>query len=186
MSIDRPHPRRLLPGAVVGVLAAILAACSGSAPGGAESSIADGASQPMVASSAGSSAAGRGASIDACSLLTDAEILQVTGLAPVSKEDGDPFGVLGQGCDWKLADESEIVVPEVALGITTTGGRSYFDTYFKPYASQHVFGVGDDAIQEDTTSLMALEGDVLVEIQFVGGDANDVPRQLIEIVFSKF
>jgi hypothetical protein len=123
--------------------------------------------------------------LDACSLLTDAEILQVTGSAVVSKEPGDPTGVLGDGCDWKLDIGSEIVAPEVALGVMSSGGRAYFDTYFLPYATEPVSGLGDEAIRDDATSLMAVKGDVLVSVQVVGKRTNEFPRQLIEVIFSK-
>jgi Protein of unknown function (DUF3558) len=169
-----------------------LAACGGTGsaktPGAVGGGTGGGGTPAAGVPSSPGSATGQppaGGSIDACSLLSDAEVEQVTGLKPASEEDGDPTGVLGAGCTWKLAPEGEIVVPELALGIAATGGKSYYEKYFKPYATEAVSGLGDSAIRDDSTSLMALKGDVLVSVQFVGGAVDEIPRKAIELVFSK-
>jgi hypothetical protein len=179
----RPAPR-LLAILVAAVLA--LAACASAGGGASPPAVGTQGAVGSPAGGAGSTALPPGGgSADACSLLIDSEIQAITGHAVATKEPGDPFGVFDDGCNWKLDIGSEIVAPEVGLGVTKSGGKAYFDKYFKPYATEPVSGLGDAAIRDDSSSLMAVKGDVLVEVQFVGGPAGDIPRRLIEAIFAK-
>ena len=157
------------------LLVAILSviACGGGATySPATSSIAPGlptTSAPASATGNAATAPPAGA-VDACALLTDDEILQATSHAVVSRTAGPQLGIFQNGCLIELADDEAIVPPEITIGVISPGGADYFRRFFvEPFPeAEHVSGIGDDAIRGEVGDLLAVRGDTMVNVLYIG------------------
>lgn len=187
-------------GPVALVLAVLLAACGGTAgapsaeDAGASDAGSAAASQPAPSTEMDAPAPSVGTdvigSIDACELLPDEEIAELTTWTPELERSGPQLGVFPDGCYWELAGgtSAEMGVPaSITLGVRAEGGRAYFDTYFEPYAEENgeepLDGVGDvGLIGELAGTVMAVQGDVLVSVQWIdfGGDETSMAIALLE------
>ncbi len=177
---------------IVGLSGALaLAACGGgtaatSGPGGPAATNAGGVTEaPGVAAT---QAAGPGETVDACALLTAAEIEDVTGLATASTLPGPQGGIFDFGCLWELVDDNAMVPPSISFGIMKTGGRAYYDQYFAPFNAENDYpaieGLGDEAVEADAGAVHVVAGDTFFQVQYLGGGfggADDDTRMATEL-----
>jgi hypothetical protein len=156
------------------VLGLVLAACSDSDDGASDASGAD-----VTAQAAGGDSGGD------CSLLSDAEIEEITGVAPVSSEPA----IIGRGCDWNDDEDSVTLVSvEIADDATTVGGEPasrYESTFARLDRSSVVIastsGYGDDAAlagEPVANQIIVLTGDTYVEVLI--SDVDDLPEGAVE------
>lgn len=116
-----------------------------------------------------------GPAVDACALLSDDDIKAVTGYAVAKKTPGPQGGLMGDssGCLWELT-ANEIVPPSIALGVISTGGKSYYEKYFKPFNAnagyELVPGVGDEVWDAGSGVIQGVKGDVFFNLQYLGKD----------------
>lgn len=120
------------------------------------------------------------AATDACALLSDADLTELTTWAADVVEPGPQQGIFQTGCLWTLSGGTSpgLYGPaSISLGVVAPGGRSYYDTYFAPfvedYGQEPVAGVGDVAWYDSlANTVIAVEGDTLVSLQWIdpGGD----------------
>lgn len=140
------------------------------------------------------------ASVKACDLLSDADILELTSWAVTTMEAGTTSGIYQNGCSWTLAggNRASMGIPaEITIGVKAPGGRSYFDTYFhsdipdgpniEEEGAKPLPGVGDIAFIEVSSGLkgtaMAVSGDALVDITYSDFDSkseNEVVSTLLK------
>ena len=147
-------------------LAIILAACGGAAPsGGAPTSAPTtgaGATQQSTA----------GPTVDACALLSDADIKALTGGTVASKEPGTQAGIFPAGCRWVIDGTDQMLPPEIILGVISPGGRDYYDKYFRPYNNEQdnkpIANLGDEAVTGMADVVMVVLGDALFQVQWLG------------------
>lgn len=173
--------------AVTVVLAMILVACGGSTTNTTEAASATSEVQATTSALPGDDSGSTGA-IDVCTLLTDTQIEEVTGLAVSSKEPGGGQGFATGACTWMLADDAaDAGLDSLSVSVESPGGRSRFDVLAGEMP--HVPDIGDDAyLQGD--SVWAISNDSLVVVDFsLLASALDDPGQavlpLIEIVMSQ-
>jgi hypothetical protein len=114
-------------------------------------------------------------SLNACSLLTDDEVEEVTDRTIATKEAGPVMGIFNEGCTWELdPGRNDVVGWSVELGVISVGGRSYFDTYLSfPDDTEPVSGLGDVAVVSDVGGISAVKGDTLVSVFVVAFNADD-------------
>jgi hypothetical protein len=164
-------------GTIIGLFCALLlAACGGgsaatSGPGGPVAT--SGGSATQAPGGGATRAPGGGDSVDACPLLTAADIEAVTGLATSSAEPGPQAGIFPSGCEYELVDEDAVVPPSIVLGVIRTGGKEYYETYFAPFSEENDYvaieGLGDLAVDADFGSVLAVSGDTFFQVQYLGG-----------------
>lgn len=187
------RPSRTLP-VISLALAIALSACGGGTnatdPASAPS-IDPPASTAQPASAAPSSDGGGEA--DACAMLSDEDIVELTGFEVDTMEPGAAMGVYEDGCHWTLAGGSTAgmgIPAEITLGVVSPGGRSYFDTYIAPYAEDYgqepLQGVGDVGLTGGLVgTATAVEGDFLADLQWSDFDGDDsVAIALLERVLA--
>ncbi len=171
-----PLHRRLTPILAL-VLAALLAACGGtSATAGPAGTGSNAAATPPGAGPT-TQLPGGGETVDACALLTAAEIEAATGLETTSSTAGPQGGVFPAGCLWELVGERPLIPPTIALGVMGTGGKDFYDRNFKALNAvyQPIDGLGDVAVDADFGSVHVVSGDVFFQVQYIGdlgGDDN--------------
>lgn len=155
----------------------LLAACGGgtvatSGPGGPRVTGAGTATQGPGGGPS-TQAPGGGETVDGCTLLTEADIRDVTGFDTTSSTSGPQFGIFPSGCEWELIDDESIVPPSIGLGVMTTGGRAYYDQYFAPFNEEYGYeaieGLGDEAVEDDTGAVLVVSGDAFFNLQYLGG-----------------
>ena len=168
---------------LVGLLS--LVACGG---GGTSSPVTSPIASGLPATNAPASATGGVASpppagaVDACALLTDDEILQATSHAVVNRTAGPQMGIFQNGCLIELEDDDAIVPPEITIGVISPGGADYFRRFFvEPFPeAEHVSGIGDDAVRGGAGDLLAVKGDTMVNVLYIGlGDEEEVTEALM-------
>jgi hypothetical protein len=188
--------RRLSSVALAPIL--LLAACGGGsssqpvAASGASSQPAASAPGASAASTDGGSGPAAGDVAQACELLSDADILELTTWEVDTVEPGSTHGIFENGCDWMLAGGTSAGMgapASITLGVLGTGGREYYDTYFAPFIEENgdepLEGVGDvGLIGSLSGTAMAVQGDVLVDVQWIdlGSDETPVAVALLERV----
>ena len=184
-------PARRHAGNAVAVLAAIgvLAGCAApAASGGAGSTAgpvatsaggpAGGATPPAGTSTGGSP--GAGTAIDACALLSDADIKEITGFE-VARTIPDPADTtFAAGCQWLVVDAAW----QIHFGITSPGGQATWDSLVPYLAGKKVDGIGDEAfLAELGGDLMVRRGDTVIDMQWVAaGPGDDVQEALAKRV----
>jgi hypothetical protein len=111
-------------------------------------------------------AANGGSVSDACTLLADAEILEVTGAAARSDTGGPRFGMWNVGCIWELEGEG-LLPATVELLIKSPGGRASWDQYMVPIQGEFtaVAGLGDAAFEKVLWPTHVISGDTYFSVQ---------------------
>ena len=173
--------------AVSALAAATLAACGGG-PSGASAPDVPCATSGTASTGTGGAGTtqrpGGGGSVDACTLLTADDIKAVTGYAVSKAVPTAANIVFPSGCEWELV-ASEIVPPSIVLSIMTSGGRSYYATYFKPYNGEEgrtpIAGLGDEAVDDGFGAVMVVKGDNLFNLQYLGDKdhATELAKKLV-------
>jgi hypothetical protein len=150
-------------------VAGLLAACSGAAatPNPAATSGTAASAGPQASRSTGSATnggPGTGMSFDACALLTEADIKEITGFA-VAKVIPDPAdSIFPAGCQWMVVDAAW----QVFLGVSSPGGQAMWDRLVPYTQGDAVSGIGDEAfLSEMGGDLMVRLGDVFIDVQYV-------------------
>lgn len=179
MSSSPPATRRW-PLALLTLL--VLTACGGETPAeppGASSSAAPqpAASDPVAppASASGGSTSGTGTASDACELLSEADITELTTWSVDDAESAPQQGAFAAGCLWTLSGGTSPALygpATISLGIVEPGGRSYYDRNFAPFAEEYgqepLVGIGDAGLVDGfTSSVLAVQDDVFVSIQWL-------------------
>lgn len=178
---------------VAGVCAACgTAATSPDAPGAASPATGPSAAPSAAPSTGGEPAAtsgsgeGPGVVAGACEILSEGELLELTGLEVVAVQPQPMDTIYPNACQWELAENSL-----VTLGVEAPGGRSRFDTNFKPFAEEFEYepleGVGDEGlISAFQQSAMAVRGDVLVDVQAIvpGQGDEETAARIVERVLA--
>jgi hypothetical protein len=174
---------RLLPAA----LALLISACGGGGPTPA----------PGSTPTPGSGSATTGptnplpATIDACTLLSDAEVEAATGYGVTSQQLSNLRpDVFPSICDIELDSGGALTV-----SIRASGGKELYETSFEPFIGEEngpldvaITGLGDKAGQQGDDNIMVLTGDVLFDVFYIEFGRNDkatVVRYLAEIVLAK-
>jgi hypothetical protein len=177
----------LLVGAIVGCSGAGGVSTPGSpGPGGAYPS-----AIRVGSTSAPGAPAAPSANIDSCTVLSDAEIQAATGHRVLEMTPSHLTRVFPSVCDIDLEAGGTLTI-----GITSSGGRSMYETSFEPFIGQGsnppldraVEGLGDKAGIADDDDLMVLTGDVLFDILWIsagGTDREPVLRYLAEVILAK-
>lgn len=111
---------------------------------------------------------------DTCDLLTDDEIATLTGYAVQEVRRDPPDTIHGDACEWELEGTALLV-----LGITAPGGKRLFEVNLKPFGIEQgdepLDGIGDDGLASAFNgAAMAIQGDVLVDVQAVLPGPGDV------------
>jgi hypothetical protein len=157
-----------------------LAACGGSggaartgpaAPGATSGPV---ATQPPGNGGTATQAPGGGAAIDACSLLTDAEIKAATGFSPKSRAAAPDLGTFASACEWELDNEGAAAW-SITVGATKGGGREFYDRYVAPPVGEGevVEGIGDDALQSEVGDVTAVKGDTVFSVLYIEFPSRD-------------
>ena len=134
-------------------------------------------------------APGQGA-IDACKVLSAADIKEITHHEVATSVPGNNFGTQGDGCEWSLTDAGSLLPPSVTLEVKSPGGRSYWDAYFKPFITEEnnkpIDGVGDEAFTGFGNVATVVVGDSFFEVQYIGSSKDpdglevDIARRVAE------
>jgi hypothetical protein len=113
--------------------------------------------------------------VDACSLLTDEEVLAATGaVAVTSVEPTSSLSAAGysSGCTRRLepaAGLSSGAILELDYGFQEPGGRSLYEGQLAVSpAVTHIAGLGDDAFQGISSDWYAVKGDATLALQYLG------------------
>ena len=108
----------------------------------------------------------------ACDLLSDEDIEEVLE-REVQERIPNPLSVWPDGCQFVLADTPTAGVADLYVGVMAEGARAMFDESFAPFVAEmdqeFVEGVGDVAIRSGRGELMAVQGDTLVDVQYLSG-----------------
>ena len=123
-----------------------------------------------------------GSAVDACSLLSDADIEAATDRTIATKTHGPVQGIFSEGCAWELTPgEDDMVGWSIEVGVVSPGGSNYFDRYFSPF-EEPLAGVGDKAVSQEAGGIAAVKGDTLVSVFVIafGGDEDAITRNLID------
>jgi hypothetical protein len=152
-------------GVLIPLLALFVVACGG---GGANPSIAlNAGATPSPAGAPAGTTVGQpaGSSLDACSLLHDADILVATLRDVDTMTAGPVMGVFSNGCTWDLElAENDTVPVTIELGVVSPGGSAYYDRYLAISDNTPVSGIGDKASQSEAGGINAVTGDTLVSV----------------------
>lgn len=153
------------------LLAFVVAACS-AAPAGPGVPGSSGLTPPGVSSAPGQPAG----VIDACAVLSDAEIKAAALEGVGQRRQSTLTQVFPSVCDIVLEDGGSLTVSVLA-----TGGRAMYETSFEPFIGdgesldEAVPGVGDKAARSGSSSLMVLKGDVLFDLQLLNARPDRMP-----------
>ncbi|MGE5183607.1 MAG: hypothetical protein ACM31C_16160 [Acidobacteriota bacterium] len=146
---------------------------------------------PAKQGSAAGSAAASASPIAACSLLADDEIKKVTGRAVKAKKPGSSQGIFAEGCQWTLDGGEGSGIPDIDLGVRSTGGLKYYEDHFERYIgdpdqalkTQRLSGVGDKGLIDEMGDVMAVKHDVLISINYTAVPRNKtVATELTKLV----
>ena len=160
-----------------------VAACGvGGAP--TASSAVPPASVVAASAGAGSSSSAVGSTVEACDLLTEADILELTELEVDEAVPGPAMGVFENGCEWSLTGETATSPTSITLGVLVPGGRRLWEVSFEPFGdepgTETIEGLGDGAHVGEVDDVIAVQGDALVSLQFLAGfgTSDDLPVEL--------
>lgn len=130
----------------------VSAACGGATPG-------------ATAASTGAASAPPAAIAKACDLLTDADIVAITGTTVVSKDSNVADTIYENHCRWTLK-RPDGGTGTLDLGILSPGGREVYDHSGGTSGLQSIGGLPADAAGLDTNtgSVFAVRGDVLIDV----------------------
>lgn len=183
----RSAHRLVLPRVIALALCGLAAACGGSpaASGPGETGGTGGTNAPPASAPDGvnaTEAPGGPASVgEPCTLLTNAEIRQVTGFdVRWTFPNEDVVGELPVGCNWSLGTSE--AGADIVIGVRSPGGAALFD----PANGEAVDGIGDRAIQSEPAVVEAVKGDTFVSVTYIGyEDRPDVTRELARLIMAK-
>ncbi len=144
------------------VIAVLVAACGGTAstpPG----------ERPSAAGATAGAPVEPGAIPAACTLLTDADIEEMTGTTVVAKDDNVADTVYANHCRWTLT-RSDGGNGELDLGILSPGGRERYDHSGGTSGLDPIDGLPADLAGEDTNvgGIFAVRGDTLLDVFSTG------------------
>ena len=191
---------RLLHAACVLLVAACGSGATSGAPGGptapAPAATPGTAPAASLATDAGSAAGTPGGAappvagqaVEACDVLTDADIEQVTGYGVLTREPGHVMGIFPNGCVWELGSDEEATLWSIDVGVISPGGRHFFDTYLSfPDMTDPVPGLGDAAVTDQGGGITAVKGDSLVSVLLIlfGDTEDEMLRELTEVALSR-
>ncbi len=177
-------------------LVVLLAGCGGApastgsqaSPRGSGSP-ATGSGQPPTAPAA-SGGTGAPASIDSCTVLSDADFAAATQENVTSRSASTLTKVFRSVCDIELDGGGS-----VTISILPSGGRVLYETSFEPYIGESdspldeaVPGLGDKAGKQGDDELMVLQGDVLFDVLYLESGRQDratIVRYLAEVILAK-
>jgi hypothetical protein len=170
--------------------ALLVAACGGggsatNGPGGPAGTPAGNATQPPVG--VASQPPGGGETIDACALLTEAEIEDVTSFRTDSSLAGPQGGVFATGCEWILISDG-IVPPAISLGIMPTGGQQKYQQFLTALDRdlEPIENLGDEAVDAEFGAVMVRSGDAMFQVQYIGdasgADDTELAAELARMV----
>jgi hypothetical protein len=181
MKTQPRHPTRFSVGlSTVAVSTALLLAACGGGPGAtgpAGPAGTSGPGGPSTQAPGGATQAPGGATIDACALLTEADIEEVTGNTVDAVTPGPQMGIFQSGCDWDLIDDDAMVPPEIVIGVHPSGGRDYYARYFEPFNEgagyEPIENLGDTAVDAEAGAVLVVAGDVFFNLQYIGLTQDD-------------
>jgi hypothetical protein len=156
-----------------------LAACSSGTGSTAVPATSTGESAGPVPSATAGSVAG-GTVIDPCTLLTNADIKDITGYDIGTTNPAPADTVFPTACEWKLKG----TIWQISLGVTPPGGSPTWDSLVPYTQGKAVSGIGDKAfVSEMGGDLMVLHGGTFFDIQYVAsGEPKDIQSQLAQRV----
>ena len=174
---------RMLRLALALLFALVLAAC-GSSTGGAGTPPAATNSATELPGAADGDSGGGDSAVDACSLVTDADMKRTTTFAVLSQQATTVGLSQTPGCTWSLdAGSGAAGAESVEIDVVSPGGRDRYDFQsggVKPEAMLH--GYGDAAFWSGgdlSGDIWAVKGDAMVHIAYsLPVDANR-PQELI-------
>jgi hypothetical protein len=165
----------------------LVAACGGGASSsGVSPSVAPGSAATNQPAATGVEPPA-GATLDACALLTDEDILAATGRAVDTMTPGSVMGIFSNGCEWELVPGDDDITPvSIDLGVVSPGGLEYYETYLK-FDTTPVSGIGDDAVTDDAGGISAVKGDTLVSVFVIafGDDEERFTRELTHAALTR-
>lgn len=147
----------------------------------------DGSTAPAGTAGAVGNGSGSGAEGDPCDLLTDQEILDVTGLPAVGKESTPRIGLWDAQCIWEVQSASGVPAA-LTVTIKSPGGRAAWDQYLPPIQGEltMIDGLGDAAFGKAHWPTHVLVGDTYVSVQFLdfpdpeGPVSSELARRVVE------
>jgi hypothetical protein len=173
--------RRSLRRAIVLGLAGLLAACGGTPTTTAPAGTGAGAAATPASGGATAVPGGPASVNEPCTLLTEAEIRQVTGFdVRWTFPNKDVPGDLPVGCNWSLGTSD--AGADIVIGVRSPGGAALFD----PADGDPVEGICDRAIQTEPAVVEVVKGDTYVSVTYIGyEDRPDIPRELARLIMEK-
>lgn len=148
-----------------------------------------GAGGPAATTSTGGQATSStgGTVSDPCTLLTDQEILEVTGFAVLGKTGGPRGGMWNAACVWEVQGAG-VVPATVTVTIKSPGGRTTWDQYMVPIQGEftQVAGLGDAAFAKVHWPTHVVVGDTYVSVQLIdspdpeGPVSTELARRVVE------
>ena len=166
--------------------ASIFAACAGGTGGAATQPGPTLAPAATLASTVGpqataavnpSPAAG---AIDACTLLTNDDIKEITGYPVAKVLPSPPDSIFPSACEWTVTGATW----QIVLGVTPPGGSPTWEQLVPYMTGKTVTGIGDQAFQSDAAGdLFVRKGDTMFNIQYVAfGEPKDTQDRLAKRV----
>ncbi len=136
-----------------------------------------GGSGPAATAGGGPATPGTGSGpsvTDPCSLLTDAEILEVTGVAAISHEGSPWFGQWDTSCTWQVASAGAVPAT-IKLLVKSPGGRASWDQYMVPIQGEFtaIPDLGDAAFAKVLWPTHVLVGDTYFSVQFADDSSSE-------------
>jgi hypothetical protein len=131
---------------------------------------------------------------DACRILSDEQILALTGLSVANRSPGTE-GPGNSGCTWHLETGTDLIDPDtgelatwdIELGLLSPGGRAAFQeelVVFEALGYEDVAGLDDRVmVGASWEPIIAVKGDTLIAIMYIDPLSEADPKQtLIEIM----
>ena len=105
--------------------------------------------------------------MDPCGLLSDQDILEITGLEATGKEGSISFGLWDAQCVWQVQGTGSVPAT-LKVTIKSPGGRANWDQYMIPIQSEFtaVDGLGEAAFAKVHWPTHVLVGDTYISVQF--------------------
>jgi hypothetical protein len=120
----------------------------------------------------------------AIDLLTDSDIREITGKT-LARRTATSGAFMNAG-EFELSGDNGVDA-SIVVGVMSPGGRPYFNKCLSRAANATVANLGDGAIIPETDHIIAVQGDTLVEVQYIGISQAQpsVVNRLIERIFSR-
>ena len=120
----------------------------------------------------------------AIDLLTDADIREITGKTLARKT--PTSGSFMNAAEFELSGDNGVDA-SIVVGVMNSGGSPYFKKCLAQAVSATVPNLGDGAISPETDHIIAVQGDTLVEVQYIGISPAQpgVVNRLVERILSR-